>query len=241
MVNITGNNLTREQVLAVAREGEAVAPFDEAVQSRLMASSDWVDRAINEAGSVIYGVNTGFGPLATKTIAAEEAGVLSRNVILACLTGVGPALPGEVVRAMMLIRANTFANGYSGVRPVVAETLRQMLNAGVTPYVPSKGSLGASGDLTPLAYIAVVLTRDSEEVDGESGRAWYQGELLEGSDAMRRAGIPRLVLRAKEGLSLTNGTDMMMASAALALSDGMNLLENAQIAAALSLEALLGL
>jgi histidine ammonia-lyase len=143
---------------------------------------------------------------------------------------------------MMLIRANMLAKGHSGVRPKVAQTLIDMLNAGVTPLVPEKGSLGASGDLAPLAHIAVVMTRDLGDGEvGFSGSATYQGQELSGAQAMGRAGLERLVLEAKEGLALSNGIDFMAACGALAVRDAENLLAHAQLGAALSLEALLGL
>jgi histidine ammonia-lyase len=142
---------------------------------------------------------------------------------------------------MLLIRVNTFANGLSGVRPVLADTLIRMLNSGVTPYVPAKGSLGASGDLAPLAHIAVVLSKDPDpRADEYTGRAWFGGELMSGAEAMKRAGIERVELEAKEGLGLTNGTNLMAAAAALGVYDAENLLRHAEIAAALSFEALLG-
>jgi len=242
MIELTGETLTIEQVVAVARRGERVAPLGEEVRARMGRSHTWVDESIRQDGQVIYGVNTGFGSLATKQIAPEEARQLSRNLILLCVCGVGHPLPGDVVRAMMVIRANMLAKGHSGVRPVVAQTLVDMLNAGVTPWVPGKGSLGASGDLAPLAHIATVMTRDIEEGDGGySGQAWFGGELLNGGEAMARAGIERLVLEAKEGLSLSNGIDFMAAAGALAVRDAENLVSHAQIAAALSLEALLGI
>jgi len=134
------------------------------------------------------------------------------------------------------------AKGHSGVRPVVAQTLVDMLNAGVTPLVPRKGSLGASGDLAPLAHIAVVMTRDIQDGDGGySGQAWFSDELMSGAEAMARAGIDRLVLEAKEGLALSNGIDFMAGAGALAMRDAESLVHHAQIAAALSLEALLGI
>ena len=220
----------------------------------MSASHAWVADAIRGQGKVIYGVNTGFGSLANKQISADEARQLSRNLILLCVCGVGDPLPGEIVRAMMTIRANMLAKGHSGVRPVVAQTLIDMLNAGVTPRVPAKGSLGASGDLAPLAHIAAVLTRDAADSDcgdgdgdgvdcdrGYSGQAWFEGELLTGAEAMARAGIERLVLEAKEGLALSNGIDFMAAAGALAVHDAESLLAHAQIGAALSFEALLGL
>jgi len=241
MIELTGERLTIEQMVAVARRGERVAPLGEEVQARMMRSHSWVDESIRGDGKVIYGVNTGFGSLATRQIAAEEARQLSRNLILLCVCGVGQPLPADVVRAMMVIRANMLAKGYSGVRPVVAQTLIDMLNAGITPVVPGKGSLGASGDLAPLAHIAAVMTRDIEEGDGGySGHAWFGEKLLSGGEAMARAGIERLILEAKEGLALSNGIDFMAAAGALAVYDAENLVSHAQIAAALSLEAMLG-
>ncbi len=242
MIELTGSDLTIEQIVAVARSHEPVASLREDVRQRMQHSHDWVERSISQSGKIIYGVNTGFGSLATKIISASQARQLSRNLILGCISGVGRALAQDVVRAMMVIRANMLVKGHSGVRPRVAQTLIDLLNAGVTPVVPEKGSLGASGDLAPLAHIAVVMTRDLEEGDGGySGMAYYQGELLEGAEAMRRAGIERLVLGAKEGLALSNGTDFMAACGALAVYDAENLLRHSQAAAALSLEALLGL
>jgi histidine ammonia-lyase len=142
---------------------------------------------------------------------------------------------------MMVIRANMLAKGHSAVRPIVAQTLIDMLNASLTPYVPSKGSLGASGDLAPLAHVAVVMTRDPRDRDGYSGQACLGDELLTGAEAMANAGIERLVLEAKEGLALSNGIDFMAGAGALALYDAENLVHHAEIAAALSLEALQGL
>ena len=242
MIALTGNTLTIEQIVAVARAQTPVAALSAAVRDRMAASHRWVMDAITRRGQVIYGVNTGFGSLATRQISAAEARQLSRNVVVLCAVGVGEPLPADVVRAMMLIRANMLAKGHSGVRPAVAQTLIAMLNAGVTPRVPEKGSLGASGDLAPLAHIAAVLTRaEDEAADAFSGQAWYGGELLAGAEAMRRAGLERLVLEAKEGLALTNGMDFMAAMGALALHDAESLLAQAQIAAALSLEGLQGL
>ena len=252
MIELTGNSLTIEDVVAVARHGARVAPLSENVRDRMQRSRDWVDAALRQEGKLIYGVNTGFGSLATQQIAADQARQLSRNVVLTCACGVGRPLPAEIVRAMMTVRVNMLAKGHSGVRPIVAQTLVDMLNAGVTPVVPRKGSLGASGDLAPLAHIAVVLTRDvaselGDEGDGYSGQAWLGGELLSaaepmaGAEAMARAGIDRLILEAKEGLSLTNGMDFMSAAGAVAVHDAENLLRHAEVAAALSTEALLGL
>ena len=254
MIELTGTTLTIEDVVAVARHWARVAMLSKMVRDRMQRSRDWVDAALRQDGKLIYGVNTGFGSLATQQIAADQARQLSRNVVLVCACGVGRPLPIEIVRAMMTIRVNMLAKGHSGVRPIVAQTLVDMLNAGVTPVVPRKGSLGASGDLAPLAHIAVVMTRDVEdEKDGYSGQAWLGDELLSGAEAMAAAeamsaaediagaGIDRLILEAKEGLSLTNGMDFMSAAGAVAVHDAENLLRHAEIAAALSTEALLGL
>jgi len=242
MVSLNGQKLMIEELVAVARHHEKVSPLDEETQARMQRSHDWVVQSIEGEGKIIYGVNTGFGSLANRQISAADARKLSRNLIVLCVCGVGKPLPEEVVRAIMLIRANMLAKGHSGVRPLVAQTLIDMLNAEVTPLVPEKGSLGASGDLAPLAHIAAVLTRDLEEGDGGySGQASYQGKLLSGAEAMRRAGIERLILEAKEGLALSNGIDFMAACGALAVFEAENLLRHAQLGAALSLEALLGL
>ncbi len=240
MIHLTGEDLTIEQVVAVARQGERVAPLNEAVQARMWASQRWVEAAV-KGRTTIYGVNTGFGPLATTSIAPDETRKLSRNLILSCLAGVGAPIPADWARAMMLIRANSLAKGYSGVRPVVVDTLIEMLNRGVTPWVPSKGSLGASGDLAPLSHIAIVLTRDETEDGGFSGQAYFDGVLMSGAEAMARAGLARLVLEAKEGLALSNGTTFMAAAGALGVHDAERLLEHAEMAAALSFEALLGI
>ncbi len=242
MVSLTGENLTVEQVEAVARRSEAVDGLNAEVVSRLKVSRSWIDRALAEDGAPVYGVTTGFGPLAQIRIAPDQTRQLSRNLVLSSVVGVGPPLSEDIVRAMMLIRVNTFAKGFSGVRLELADTLLDMLNKGVTPCVPSKGSLGASGDLAPLASIAVVLSKgENPEQDEYSGQAWYEGELISGEQAMGRAGISRLVLEAKEGLGLTNGTNFMVAAASLGIRDARRLLLHAEIAAAISFEALLGI
>jgi histidine ammonia-lyase len=225
-------------VIAGARDGEKVAPLDTSVRERMERTAHWIEETVAAGDRPIYGVNTGFGPLAGQRVAPGEASRLSRNLILNCCAGVGPPLPETVVRAMMLIRANTLARGNSGVRPELAESFIRMLNKGVYPHVPSKGSLGASGDLAPLAHIGLVLTRDPDADGGDSGKAWFDGELLTGADAMERAGIPRLTPRPKEGLALTNGTTFMLAAATLVVNDALDLLDHAEAGAALSLEAM---
>ena len=242
MVELSGQDLTIEQVVAVARNGEPVGDLPQVARGRMQASRTWIEDAIRKDAAPIYGVTTGFGPLAQVRIQPEQTRRLSRNLILSSMAGVGPALPIDIVRAMLLIRVNTFARGLSGVRPRLADALIRMLNSGVTPYVPAKGSLGASGDLAPLAHIAAVLSKDPDQPgDSDSGRAWFGGELLSGAEAMQRAGIERVVLEAKEGLGLTNGTNFMAAAAALGVYDAENLLRHAELAAALSFEALLGI
>ncbi len=242
MVSLTGENLTIGQVEAVARRGEAVDALNADVVARLKASRSWVDRALADDQAPVYGVTTGFGPLSQIRIAPDQTRQLSRNLVLSSVAGVGPPLSEDIVRAMMLIRVNTFAKGFSGVRLELADILREMLNKGVTPYVPSKGSLGASGDLAQLASIAVVLSKgENPESDDYSGQAWYESELISGEEAMDRAGISRLVLEAKEGLGLTNGTNFMVAAASLGIRDARRLLRHAEIAAAMSFEALLGI
>ena len=241
MIELTGEKLTIEDVVAAARHGLQVAPLSNTVIAHMNQSYQWIHDSVYKTYRIIYGVNTGFGPLARTRIAPEQARQLSRNIILNCCAGVGQPHPIELVRAAMLIRVNIFAKGHSGIRPLVAQTLIDMLNRGVTPIVPSKGSLGASGDLAPLAHIAVVLTRGESGDADYSGEAWFNGERLSGAEAMQRANISRIVPEVKEGLSLTNGTTFMVASCAFAVHDAQNLIRHAEIAAALSMEALLGL
>ena len=243
MITITGDGLSIEDVVAIARRAENVAPLDSGVRARMERSLAWVDAAVAEGTRTVYGVNTGFGALASRSIPARDAGRLSRNLILKCCAGTGAPLPVEIVRAMMAIRAGTLAHGLSGVRPELVETLIRMLNRGVIPFVPSKGSLGASGDLAPLAHIAVVMTRepDGSEREDWCGRAWFDGRLMSGAEAMDAAGIPRLAPGPKEGLALTNGTTFMLAAAVLGVHDAEGLLNHADVAAALSLDALLAL
>lgn len=240
MIEITGQRLTIEEVVAVARQGSQVAPLSKSIHSKMEVSRRWVEETIRQNKQAVYGVNTGVGPLSDHRISPHETRALSRNLVLSCASGVGDPLPSEIVRGMMLVRANTYALSYSGVRPVMAETLIEMINRDVSPFVPSKGSLGASGDVAPLAHIGLVMSCDPEGNDDYSGFAWYKGELVTGAEAMARAGIPRLVLEAKEGSSVINGTTFMVAAGAIALHDAERLIQQAEIAAALSIEGLLG-
>jgi histidine ammonia-lyase len=229
-IALTGNELTFEQLLAVAVAGESVEVSPLAVE-RMLASRAVVDRLV-ESGATAYGINTGFGKLASVRISTEQVKQLQVNLVRSHVCGVGTTLSQTESRAMMLLRANALAKGLSGVRPLVVETLCAMLNAKVHPIIPSQGSVGASGDLAPLAHLAAVAI-------GE-GRAEYQGKELPGGEAMKLAGIAPLELQAKEGLSLLNGTQGMLALLSLALAEADILADTADVAAALSLDALRG-
>jgi histidine ammonia-lyase len=238
MIQIDGNNLTIQEVVAVSRSYEKVTLAPEAFH-RMEESHSWVEDIV-ASEQPVYGINTGFGIFADRTISPDDAAKLSRNLILSHAVGTGPDLPTEVVRASMLIRANTLAKGYSGVRPVIIETLLEMLHRGVTPIIPSQGSLGSSGDLAPLSHLALAFTTDRQDLENESGWAVYQGKRMSGKSAMQAAGIPRLILGAKEGLAVNNGATFSAAIAALAVNDSDVLLQSADIALAMSLEAMLG-
>src|ERR1700720_1423244 len=226
----TGNDLTFDQLYAVALRNEAVSLSPAAV-TRMKASRAVVDRLV-AANETAYGINTGFGKLASVRISAEQVRQLQINLVRSHTCGIGTPLSVPETRAMMILRANALAKGLSGIRPVVVETLCTMLNAGVHPVIPSQGSVGASGDLAPLAHLAQV-------VIGE-GRASFEGEILAGAEAMRRAGITPVALEAKEGLSLLNGTQGMLALLSLALYEADIAADTADVAAALSLDALRG-
>jgi histidine ammonia-lyase len=238
LVTIDGEHLTLEQVRAVAREGAQVQLAPEAGE-RVARNRAIVDR-IAAGDQPVYGINTGFGVFSDRRIAANEILQLNRNLILSHASGTGALLPVDSARAAMLIRANTLAKGYSGVRVDVIQALIDMLNRGVTPAVPSQGSLGSSGDLGPLSFLGLVLTRGEDDLESESGWAYFQGELVSGKGAMERAGIARLILGPKEGLALNNGATFTAALAALAVVDAETLLDCGDAAAAMSLEALLG-
>ncbi|MGB6669555.1 MAG: aromatic amino acid lyase, partial [Candidatus Acidiferrum sp.] len=229
-VLLTGNDLTFEQLYAVAVHAEPVS-LSPAALERMNASRRVVDHLV-ASGATAYGINTGFGKLASVRISAEQVRNLQVNLVRSHCCGVGAPLGEAETRAMMVLRANALAKGLSGVRPLVVETLCAMLNAGVHPVIPSQGSVGASGDLAPLAHLAAV-------VIGE-GRAAHKGQTLAGSEAMRLAGLNPVSLEAKEGLSLLNGTQGMLALLSLALREAEILIDSADVAAALSLDALRG-
>ena len=193
-VTVTGSSLTIEDVVAVARHGAEVKLSADA-KKRIKDSKKIVDDIV-KSGKPTYGISTGFGELSTVTITKDQNGALQRNLILSHACGVGNPFPEDIVRAIMLLRLNTHASGFSGVTPAVPDILVDMLNKGVTPYVPEKGSLGASGDLANLAHIALVMI-------GE-GKAYYEGKLIEGKAALAKAGLKPVVLSGKDGLKAAN-------------------------------------
>lgn len=238
MVQIDGSQLTLADVVKVARHAEPVSLSEEGYQA-IQTSRRWLDTIV-ATDRPVYGINTGFGIFAERRIPRVDSARLSRNLILSHAVGTGPALPEEIVRAAMLVRANTLAKGHSGVRVEIVQTLLDMLNAGVTPVVPSQGSLGSSGDLCPLSHMALVFTTDEEDLAEESGSAIYQGQLLDGKNAMQKAGLQRIRLGPKEGLALNNGATFSAAIAALAVVDAEYLLDLADYALAMTLEAVMG-
>jgi histidine ammonia-lyase len=229
-VSLTGDDLTLDDVWAVAVEG-AQAGLSEASVQKMGAARELVDRRASESsGEHTYGINTGFGRFVERSIPFELSQELQLRLLRSHACGVGEPYPHEVVRAAMLLRANALAKGYSGARPEVVELLLKCVNRDVVPVVPSRGSVGASGDLAPLAHLALPLV-------GE-GRAVVDGEELSGAAALARAGLEPVRLHAKEGLSLINGTQFMAAVGALALVRARRLAKTADIACALSVEAL---
>lgn len=229
-MELDGERLTVAQVVAVSAEREAAAIAPVAVE-KMLASRAVVER-LATGDEPVYGVNTGVGLLADVRIPPDQLEQLQRNVVRSHACGVGDPLDASVVRAMMLIRANVLAKGFSGIRPLIAERLCDLLNAGVTPMVPSKGSVGASGDLAPLAHIAQVLI-------GE-GEASLRGERMRGSEALRRAGLAPVTLKSKEGMSLVNGTQGMLAIGCLELHASEILADTADVVCSMTLDALRG-
>jgi histidine ammonia-lyase len=228
---LTGRDLTIDHVVEVARGRRRVTLAPEAAD-RMRASRAVIERLV-EAGATVYGVTTGFGDLADVRIEPSQVAELQHNLVRSHAAGVGTPLPDEAVRAMLLLRANALAVGLSGVRVEVVQLLLDMLNAAVHPVVPSRGSLGASGDLAPLAHIALVLVGEGEaSVDGAG--PWPGGK------ALARAGLAPLALGAKEGLALLNGTQLMSGLGSLGHHDALRLALTADVIGAMSLEAMLG-
>ena len=229
-VLIDGNSLNLEEFINVVRKGYKVELTQEAVE-KVEKSRRIVDKFVDQE-RVVYGITTGFGKFSDISITRDETKDLQKNLIISHACGVGDPLDEEIVRGIILLRANALAKGYSGIRLSTLNTLIDMLNKGVHPLIPEKGSLGASGDLAPLSHMVLVML-------GE-GKAYYRGELFSGKEAMERAGIPTIELTSKEGLALINGTQVMTSIGALTVYDGMKLSKTADIVAALTVEALNG-
>lgn len=230
-VTIDGNSLTIEEIVNVARRGYFVE-LDLMAEKRINKARELVDRFVSEE-RIEYGITTGFGKFSDVVISSEDTKKLQRNLILSHACGVGEELDEEIVRAIMLLRANALSKGYSGARASTVKTLIEMLNSGVTPVVYEKGSLGASGDLAPLSHMVLVMI-------GE-GSAYYKGVRLSGREAMKQAGIEIVELVEKEGLALINGTQVMTAIGSLAVYDALNLSKCADIIASMTVEALRGI
>lgn len=226
-VVITGRSLTVEEIIAVCRLGAKVVLSEESKQN-ILASRQIVDELVEEE-KVVYGITTGFGKFSDVVISKEECKLLQKNLIITHAVGGGEPFSRDVARGIMLLRVNNLSKGFSGIRLETIETMVEMLNKGVTPYIPEKGSLGASGDLAPLSHMVLPMLG--------LGMAWYEEQLMPGADAMEKAGIPVIELSAKEGLALNNGTQAMTSAGAHALYDAITLLKTADIAAALSFEA----
>ena len=230
-IMINGRDLTVEQVIRVCRENEKVEITEDA-QRAVQKARDYVDKKLEE-GAIIYGLTTGFGKFSDTFISDDETADLQRNLIISHTCAMGNPLPKHVVRAIMLLRCNALSRGNSGIRPGTLNTLLDMLNKGVHPQIPEKGSLGASGDLAPLSHMVLTMIGEDE--------AEYQGTVMPAKEAMAEAGIPTVELAAKEGLALINGTQVMTAIGINALYDTMNLAKTADIAAAMTAEVLNGI
>ena len=229
-ISIDGNSLTLEQVSAVA-VAQAKIKLTEKAKKNVEKCRKYVEQIITEK-RVVYGITTGFGKFAHITIPIDQIEELQQNLIFSHATSIGPFLSQAEVRAIHLLRINVLAKGYSGIKLSTLQTLVEMLNKGIHARIPEKGSVGASGDLSPLSHLALVLLGH--------GEAEYQGEILSGQEAMRRAGIKPVQLAAKEGLALNNGTQVMTGIVALALLRAEQLCKVADLTAAMSVDALLG-
>jgi histidine ammonia-lyase len=230
LIELGSRALTLDDVWSVA-QGSFDVQLADGARDRIAASRAVVEELVS-TDQIVYGVTTGFGDLASKRIAHADAERLQHNLLVSHSVGVGEPHSTEVVRAMLLLRANALAQGYSGCRPVVVERLLEFLRVGIHPVVPQQGSVGASGDLAPLAHLALPLIG--------RGRAEVDGQIVDGDEALRRRGLVALTLQAKEGLALLNGTQQMTAVGVLALLRAENALRSASVVAAISVEALMG-
>ncbi|KEJ92987.1 histidine ammonia-lyase [Synergistes jonesii] len=228
---LNGKSLTVDALMRITREGARVkacpAAMEEVKRSRALVEE------LVAGGRPMYGINTGFGKFSDVAIPEEEINLLQIKLILADAVGVGDPFAADIVRGMLAMRANSLLNGFSGVRPVVVETMIMMLNRGLHPVIPQKGSVGASGDLCPLAHMVLPMIG--------LGEAEFGGRVMEGTEAMAKAGIPTIELKAKEGLALINGTQCMTSVAAHALADAQMLKKAADIVGALTVESLRGI
>src|SRR5262245_41924609 len=230
-IRLTGDDLRISDVWDVA-SGKTDASLSDEARTKMRAARELVERAAHGTREHTYGINTGFGRFVSKSIPEEQTEELQLRLLRSHACGVGDPYPGEIVRAAMLLRANALAKGTSGARIETVDLLLECLSRGVVPRVPSRGSVGASGDLAPLAHLALPLVGEGEAV--------YDGEVLSGGDALAAAGLGPTRLAAKEGLSLINGTQFMAAYGALGLVRARRLARAADLACALSLEALQG-
>jgi histidine ammonia-lyase len=227
-ITLTGRRLTITDVVDVARRDASVS-FDAGAERRIAASREMLERKL-AGGETIYGINTGIGEFSETRLTDDEVREFQRYLVFNHAAGIGEPAPREQVRAAMVARANVHANGCSGLRPVVARSLLELLNRGVTPHVCRRGSVGASGDLAPMSQIALT-------VMGE-GQAWVDGDLLPSADALRRVGLEPLTLEARDGLALINGANFLNGMNALCVHDVDRWLRQAEIAAAMTLAAL---
>jgi histidine ammonia-lyase len=232
MILLDGASLTLDDLAAIA-DGGADVGLAEAAAARVDAARRVVER-MAAGDAAVYGINTGFGALAETAIPRDALGALQLNLLRSHAAGVGEPLPARAVRASMALRANVLARGFSGIRRTTIERLLDLLNRRVHPVVPSRGSVGASGDLAPLAHLALVLVGEGEAMLGDAR------EPMPGAAALRAAGLAPITLEAKEGLALINGTQPSTAVSALAARDALGLARAADIAAALSIDALRG-
>ncbi|MER1999612.1 MAG: histidine ammonia-lyase, partial [Lysinibacillus sp.] len=231
VIHLNGEMLSRQQIAYVVA-GEATVALTDDIKARVIRSRKRIEVAL-ASGVAIYGVNTGFGELSRIRINVDDIDLLQLNLLRSDSMGVGEPFPREIVRAMMILRANALVRGYSGIRLQTLELLLALINSGVTPVVPSQGSVGASGDLAPLSHLALVLI-------GE-GKAEFEGEVLDGALALQRAGLEPVVLKAKEGLALVNGTQAMGALGVITLNEAERIGIAADMAASLTMEALRGI
>lgn len=231
VIHLNGEMLSRQQIASVVA-GEATVALTDDIKARVIRSRKRIEVAL-ASGVAIYGVNTGFGELSRIRINVDDIDLLQLNLLRSDSMGVGEPFPREIVRAMMILRANALVRGYSGIRLQTLELLLALINSGVTPVVPSQGSVGASGDLAPLSHLALVLI-------GE-GKAEFEGEVLDGALALQRAGLEPVVLKAKEGLALVNGTQAMGALGVITLNEAERIGIAADMAASLTMEALRGI